>query len=564
MRKFGNICPMMAKSVLGATVAASMVSCGQKTKEPEKRLNIVYIMSDDHSYQTISAYDGRFNQTPNIDRIAQMGMKFTSAYVENSISGPSRACLLTGKFSHKNGFYDNSTSFDGSQQTFPKLLQAAGYQTAIVGKWHLVSDPTGFDYWDIVPGQGQYYNPQFIRNGETRVEEGYVTDITTDLALGWLDQNKDNGKPFCLLIHNKAPHRSWEPDIQDLGYYDDADLPLPETFYDDYSTRLAAELQKMSIAVNMSVTRDLKVTDTARNARQMSSRRSPEDQEAWDAYYGKISEEYYAANLTGNDLAEWKYRRYMSDYLGVINSVDRNVGRVLDYLEENGLMDNTIIVYTSDQGFYMGEHGWFDKRFMYEESFRTPLLVYYPGGKKGDVTELVQNIDYAPTFLEAAGVEIPEDIQGESLLPILKGEKVKNWRNSLYYHYYEQPGEHNVLRHYGVKMDNYKLIHFYFDSDEWELFDLEKDPRELNNIYGQPGTEEITAKLEKEMLRLQEKYDDPVRFGIDSVKYQGYSGNFYWMNAQQPAGGQAPGGPQNPQGPRGQQAPSQGQPAVPR
>jgi arylsulfatase A-like enzyme len=545
MKKNVNIYPVMANSLLGVSVAASFASCGQKANVPEKPLNIVYIMSDDHSYQTISAYDGRFNQTPNIDRIAQMGMKFTSAYVENSISGPSRACLLTGKFSHKNGFYDNSTSFDGSQQTFPKLLQAAGYQTAIVGKWHLVSDPTGFDYWDIVPGQGQYYNPQFITSEGTRTVEGYVTDITTDLALNWLDSNKDNGKPFCLLIHNKAPHRSWEPDIQDLGYYDDANLPLPETFYDDYSTRTVAELQRMSIAQSMSLTRDLKIKDTASTARPMNSRRSLEDQEAWDAYYDKVNEEYYSSNLTGNDLAEWKYKRYMSDYLGVINSVDRNVGRVLDYLEENGLMENTIIVYTSDQGFYMGEHGWFDKRFMYEESFRTPLLVYYPDGKKGDVAELVQNIDYAPTFLEAAGVEIPEDIQGESLLPILQDKKAKNLRNSLYYHYYEHPGEHSVMRHYGVKMDNYKLIHFYYDTDEWELFDLEKDPREVNNIYGQPGTEKITEKLEKEMLRLQEKYDDPIRFGVDSVNYQGYSGTFYWMNTAQPTGGQVPGNPQN-------------------
>ena len=543
-----NIYPTVAKSLLGASVAASLASCGQQAKEPERPLNIVYIMSDDHSYQTISAYDGRLNRTPNIDRIADMGMRFTRAYVENSISGPSRACLITGKFSHKNGFYDNSVTFDGSQQTFPKLLQSAGYQTAIVGKWHLTSDPTGFDYWDIVPGQGHYYNPQFITKEGTRVVEGYVTDITTDLALDWLDSNKDNGKPFCLLIHNKAPHRAWEPDIQDLGYYDDADLPLPETFYDDYSTRTAAKIQKMSIAHSMGVTRDLKVRDTASTARPVTSRRSPEDQEAWEAYYNRISDEYYAANMTGNDLAEWKYKRYMSDYLGVINSVDRNVGRVLDYLEENGLMENTIIVYTSDQGFYMGEHGWFDKRFMYEESFRTPLLIYYPNGRKGDVTELVQNIDYAPTFLEAAGVEIPEDIQGESLVPILKGEKVKNWRNSLYYHYYEHPGEHYVMRHYGVKMDNYKLIHFYYDTEEWQLFDLDKDPRELNNIYGQPGTEKITEKLEKEMLRLQVKYDDPVRFGIDSVKYEGYSGSFYWMNTAQPTGGQTPGNPQNQQG----------------
>lgn len=528
MRKIEELCPSVSVSMLGMTIAASLVSCGDKSKEAEKPLNIVYIMSDDHSYQTISAYDSRFIKTPNIDRIAQKGMRFVNSYVENSISGPSRACLLTGKFSHANGFYDNATKFNGEQQTFPKLLQAAGYQTAIIGKWHLITDPTGFDYWDIVPGQGQYYNPEFIRNGEKRVEQGYVTDITTDLALGWLDKNRNNGKPFCLLIHNKAPHRAWEPDIQDLGYYDNADIPIPETFYDDYSTREAAQKQKMSIAIDMRVSGDLKVTDPELQPRP--TRRAPEQQQEWDAYYNKITDQFIAANLSGKELAEWKYKRYMSDYLGVINSVDRNVGRVIDYLENNGLMENTVIIYTSDQGFYMGEHGWFDKRFMYEESFRTPLLVYYPGGKKGDVTELVQNIDHAPTFLDIAGVEIPEDIHGESMKEIFKGKKVKDWRNSLYYHYYEHPGEHFVARHYGIKMDNYKLIHFYYDIDEWELFNLNDDPKELNNIYGKPGTEEITAKLKKEMLRLQELYDDPVRFGVDKVKYEGYSGPHYWVN----------------------------------
>ncbi len=506
-------------TLTGAAVLTSMSSC--KAKETEKKpLNILYIMCDDHSYQTISAYDKRFIETPNIDRIANEGVRFTNSFVANSLSGPSRACLLTGKHSHKNGFTDNTKSFDGNQQTFPKLLKQNGYQTAVIGKWHLISQPTGFDYWNILIGQGEYYNPSFIDNGEKKQIEGYATNITTDLALNWLDQKRDKNKPFCLLLNHKAPHRTWMPDTCDLELYKDKTFPIPATFYDKYEGRIAASQQEMSIINDMDLVYDLKLADKENQihsnpgleeaGRAMYSRMTPGQKAAWDKHYDPIISQFKKEKLTGKDLAEWKYQQYMRDYLRVIHSVDRNIGRVLTYLEKNNLLENTIIVYTSDQGFYMGEHGWFDKRFMYEESFRTPLLIRYPGGKKGDVAEMVQNIDHAATFLELAGVEKPEDIQGDSYLPLLKGENPANWRKSLYYHFYEYPAEHAVKRHYGVRTERYKLIHFYNDIDVWELYDLEKDPQEMNNIYNVPQNEEIIKQLKTELKKLQTQYDDPI------------------------------------------------------
>ncbi len=502
-------------------VPAACAPGADKGKKDDRQMNILYIMCDDHSYQTISAYGGSLIETPNIDRIADSGMIFTNSFVANSVSAPSRACLLTGKHSHKNGMTDNSKIFDGSQQTFPKLLRQAGYQTAIVGKWHLVSEPTGFDYWNILIGQGEYYNPTFIDNGEKKVVKGYATEVTTDLALEWLESGRDTTKPFCLLLHHKAPHRTWMPDTTDLGAFDDAVIPLPENFYDDYEGRPAAAAQEMEIDRHMDLVYDLKMadkegeihTDTGLEeyGRAMYSRMDPDQKKAWDAYYDPIIEEFKKSGLDGDRLAEWKYRRYMLDYLSVIRSVDRNVGRVIDYLQENGLWDNTIIVYTSDQGFYMGEHGWFDKRFMYEESFRTPLLVRYPGGYRGEVDAFVQNIDHAPTFLEAAGAQIPEDIQGESYLSFLEDGKVPDggeWRDALYYHYYEYPGEHAVRRHYGVRTDRYKLMHFYGDIDSWELYDLEKDPHEMHNVYEEKGYGKIRKNLYEKLVELQKQYDD--------------------------------------------------------
>lgn len=508
----------------GVVAAAFPLSSGaqkQKQNEPAKPLNILYIMCDDHSYQTISAYDQRFIETPNIDRIANEGVRFTNSFVANSLSGPSRACLLTGKHSHKNGFTDNTKSFDGSQQTFPKLLQQAGYQTAIVGKWHLTSNPTGFDYWNILTGQGDYYNPYFIDNGVKKQIEGYATNITTDLALDWLDTKRDTGKPFCLLLHHKAPHRTWMPDTCDLDLYEDVVFPLPETFYDTYEGRVAASEQEMSIINDMDMVYDLKMADKENEihtsnkgleqaGRSMYNRLDPAQKAAWDKHYDPIIKRFKEQKLSGKALAEWKYQQYMHDYIRVIHSIDRNVGRVLDYLQKHDLLDNTIIVYTSDQGFYMGEHGWFDKRFMYEESFRTPMLVRFPGGVKGDIPEMVQNIDHAATFLELAGVQIPKDIQGNSYLPLLKGEKPKDWRKSLYYHFYEYPAEHAVKRHYGVRTDCYKLIHFYNDIDEWELYDLKTDPCEMRNIYNEPGNKKIIKRMMYELHKLQKQYDDPI------------------------------------------------------
>lgn len=518
-----------------SSVSPALSSCSgpNGNEEEQKPLNIVYIMCDDHSYQTVSAYDGRFLDTPNIDRIGAEGVRFTNSFVANSLSGPSRACLLTGKHSHKNGFTNNEHGiFDGSQQTVQQLLRDAGYTTAMVGKWHLVSEPTGFDYWNILTGQGDYYNPIFIDNGERKVMPGYCTNVTTDLALDWLENGRDKSKPFCLFLHHKAPHRTWMPDLQDLDLYNDITYPLPDNFYDDYEGRVAAASQELSIIKDMNVIYDLKMADKENEIHtpeqywledygrgmyletDRPGRMTKEQQAVWDAHYGPIIEKFKRDSLSGNALAEWKYQRYMHDYCRVIHSIDRNVGRVYDYLEENGLLENTIVIYTSDQGFFMGEHGYFDKRYMYEESFRTPLLVRMPDCcgdalRGADVDGFVQNIDHAPTFLELAGAPIPGDIQGESYVQLLKGDR-KGWRKSLYYHYYEYPAEHCVRRHYGVRTDRYSLMHFYNDIDEWELFDLRNDPKEMHNIYGQPGTERITRKLRAELERLQVQYDDPI------------------------------------------------------
>lgn len=509
-------------------LAISSCSTQKESKEKaQKPMNIIYIMSDDHSYQTISAYDKRFINTPNIDRIANEGVRFTNSFVANSISGPSRACMLTGKHSHANGFTDNSAVFDGSQQTFPKLLQKAGYETAVIGKWHLTSEPTGFDYSEILIGQGIYYNAPFIKNGEKIESKGYATNVITDKAIDWMENIRDKNKPFCLLLHHKAPHRTWMPDLQDLELFSDTTFELPANFYDDYKGRRAAAEQEMSIIKDMDLVYDLKLADKENEihsgdlekaGRSMYDSMTPEEKAAWDKHYDPIIKKFKEAKLSGKKLAEWKYQQYMRDYLRVIHSIDRNIGRVLDYLEDKGMLENTMIVYTSDQGFYMGEHGWFDKRFMYEESFRTPLLVRLPGGKKGDIDEFVQNIDYGPTILDLAGVEVPEDMHGESFLPLLKGEKVDDWRKSLYYHFYEYPAEHAVKRHYGVRTDRYKLIHFYNDIDEWELYDLKEDPSEMNNLYGKAVYEEITKQLQNELVSLQKQYNDTTALKLNNFK----------------------------------------------
>ena len=497
----------------------------------QQRYNIVYIMTDDHTAQMMSCYDNRYVETPNLDRIAADGVKFVNSYVANSLSGPSRACMLTGKHSHKNGFTNNEHGvFDGSQQTMPKLLQKVGYQTAIIGKWHLVSTPTGFDFWNIVPGQGNYYNPTFINMDNSHVtEKGYLTNIVTDKAIDWMEHKRDRSKPFALFIHHKACHRDWLPEMKYLHEYEDKTFALPDNFYDNYEGREAAKTQEMEIANNdhKDIVYDVKMdrpglqTRLSDSYHDMVQRLDSTDLNAYNAFYYALSADFYSRNLKGKELAEFKYQRYMRDYAKVLKSLDDNVGRTLDYLEKAGLLDSTLVVYTSDQGFYMGEHGWFDKRYMYEESFSTPLVMHLPKGlnAKGEISEMVQNIDYAPTFLELAGAKIPADIQGESLVPLLQGKHPKNWRKSLYYHFYEYPAEHAVKRHYGVKTaDGWKLIHFYNDINSWELYNLNEDPREMNNLYGKPGTEKVTKRLMKELVKLQKQYDDQAALKANDMK----------------------------------------------
>ena len=499
--------PLIATLAIVTIIVAAPLAVAA---EGRTRPNIVFIFADDHAYQAISAYgalskQGPLNQTPNIDRIAREGMRFDRCLVTNSLCGPSRACILTGKYSHLNGFYNNTNNrFDGSQVTFPKLLQAAGYQTAIVGKWHLVSEPTGFDYWEILPGQGQYYNPPMIRGGQRVQHSGYTTDVITERALAWLKDERDKDKPFLLMCQHKAPHREWEPNLKYLEEFDGREFAEPETLFDDYEGRGVAErTQDMTIARTMN-DRDLKLTPP----RALT----PEQRKAWDAYYEPRNEKFRAAKLAGRDLVRWKYQRYMHDYLGCIASVDESVGRLLDYLKEAGLEDDTLVVYSSDQGFYLGEHGWFDKRWIFEESLRTPLLVRWPGVvRPGSVnTDLVSNLDFAETFLEAAGVEPPDAMQGRSLAPVLKGQTPADWRKSFYYHYYEYPGPHNVRRHYGVVTDRYKLVHFYEpDADDWELFDRETDPREMQSVFGQADYADAQQQLEQELARLRKELQVP-------------------------------------------------------
>lgn len=505
------------------------VSCTGGEK-PAQRPNIIHIMTDDHSYQTISAYGGPLAgiaPTPNIDRLADEGMLFTHSYVDNSISAPSRATLLTGKYSHIHGQRTLDKGFVDGQTVFPELLQEAGYQTAIVGKWHLNIEPYGFDYYKILYDQGDYYNPEFKTKdsgGEYVREEGYATTLTTDHALEWLD-NRDPDKPFCLLLHHKAPHRNWMPEPQYLDLYKDIEIPYPETLFDDYEGRgAAAHSQRMMIDADMAMVYDLKVEQLADQDRRWINewnraieRMTPEQREAWLAAYTPENEEFMTQNLTGEELVKWKYQRYLKDYLRCIKSVDDQVGRVLDYLDQNGLAENTIVVYTSDQGFYMGEHGWFDKRFMYEESFRMPLLVRYPAMmktvKNRNHDALVQNIDFAPTYLSLAGAQIPEDINGVSMVPLFGGETPKDWRDMVYYHYYDYPAVHLVRRHEGVRTDKYKLIHFYGDSvpqyrapaiDYWEFYDMEQDPHEMRSQFDNPEYAEIIDGMRSRMEAIRE------------------------------------------------------------
>ncbi len=494
----------MKTAGLGAA-ALAFASCTRRPGlNPWNRPNILFIMTDDHAAQAMSCYGSVLNHTPSLDRIAREGMRFDNCFSTNSICAPSRAVILTGKHSHINGVRDNRTEFDGGQITFPKLLRDAGYQTAMIGKWHLRSNPTGFDYWNVLPGQGHYYNPDLIEMGEEKQHTGYVTDILTDIALDWLDKGRDKARPFMMMFHHKAPHRNWQPALRHLDIYNETEFPEPPNLFDDYATRSdAAREQEMSIAEDMLPDYDLKMGEAP-------DRMTPGQKKAWDYAYAPKKAWYEENKPQGKELVRWKYQRYLEDYLGCIQAIDESIGRVLDYLDSSGLAENTLVIYTSDQGFYLGEHGWFDKRFIYEESLRMPFLVRLPERiPAGAVnTDLVSNLDFAPTLLEAAGASVPADMQGASLSRLIRGGEEPEWRQAYYYHYYEYPAVHMVKRHFGVRTERYKLVRFYYDIKAWELYDLEKDPLEMNNVYGDPAYADITAQLKRELSRLQMKYGD--------------------------------------------------------
>jgi arylsulfatase A-like enzyme len=436
-------------------------------------------MADDHAAHAVGAYGSKVNKTPQIDRIARGGVRFSNCFVTNSICTPSRAVILTGKYSHINGVPVFNT-FDGRQPHLAKYLQSAGYHTGMIGKWHLGSDPTGFTYWNILPGQGRYHDPVFIDMGKRKVLKGYCTDVITDLALKFL-QDRPKDRPFFLMCHHKAPHRPWQPDEKHRKRWEKVTVPEPATFNDDYARRCDAARE-----ATMRIDRNLTPTDLKQKP---------------------------PAGLKGQALKKWMYQRYMRDYLACVESVDDNVGRLLDYLDKSGLAASTIVVYTSDQGFFLGDHNWYDKRFMYEESLRMPLLVRWPGKVKAGTVrdDMVINADFAPTLLDAAGVKVPADMQGRSFLPLLQGVRPKDWRTSMYYRYYHYPQHHRVQPHYGVRTGRYKLIYFN-KIKEWELYDLKKDPREVRNVYAEPGYAATVKTLKKELYRLKKELKDNDRY----------------------------------------------------
>jgi len=507
----------------------TFLSCtsDKKSSDPD-RPNIIFIMSDDHAYQAISAYSNHLIETPNIDRIAKAGMLFTNATVTNSICAPSRATILTGKHSHINGKTDNHFPFDTANVTFPQLFQQAGYQTAMFGKLHFGNNPKGFDQFKILPNQGSYYNPDFITKNDGNIKvEGYVTDIITDMTLDWLENERNADEPFLLFYLHKAPHREWLLAERHIHEFTQRTFPEPATLFDDYSGRgRPAREAEMNLLKHMNWAGDSKIYPEVmdqlgipdasgwdKSAFHQEVGRLNERQRAnWDAAYGPVNEKFKQkySSMSEKELLQWRYQRYMQDYLGTIQAIDENVGRVLDYLEQNNLMQNTIIVYTSDQGFYLGEHGWFDKRFVYDESFKTPLMIAWPEKVKAGsrTNEMVQNLDFAQTFLEAAGINAPTDMQGESLMPLLIGDSKQWTRDAVYYHYYEYPSVHMVKRHYAIVTKEYKLTHYYFDTDEWELIDRINDPLELKNVYDDPVYREIRTELHQKLDALREKYKD--------------------------------------------------------
>ena len=525
----------LALTLICSSLAIQANAHANENPVKDERPNVVFIFSDDHAPHAIGAYNGwlkEVNPTPNIDDLARQGMLFQNSFCTNSICGPSRAVILTGKFSHINGFMNNGNNFNGDQQTFPKLLQKAGYQTAMIGKWHLKSTPQGFDYWDVLPGQGDYYNPVLINKDGRRQVEGYCTDIVTGLALDWLKENKDNGKPFMLMCQHKAPHRNWMPAERHLDLYADMDLPVPATLFDQYEDNVEAvsRFQEMEIDRHTRMIGDL----FGPNFKANNGEGIPFDRNAgffkkmnkqqldnWEKAFGPRNKAMMDAKLSGRDLVKWKYQRYAKNYLRCVRGVDDSVGQIRAFLKENGLDKNTIVIYSSDQGFYIGDHGWYDKRYMYEESLKMPFIIHWPGvTKAGSVnTDMIQNLDYASTFLEMAGVDVPDDIQGESLVPLLKGETPDDWRKSIYYHYYEFPSVHMAARHYGIRNERYKLMHFY-QFDQWEFYDLQTDPDELTNQYNNPEYQQTIADLKAQLSELQKKYKDDSDMSVQPQEWK--------------------------------------------
>ncbi len=512
-----NIFAFLCLTVLiGCKDNASEEIKAEKT-EVNQKPNIVFIMADDHAVKAISAYGseiGKLAPTPNIDRLAKNGAIFNQNYNTNSLCGPSRAVILTGKHSHQNGFRMNGERFDNTQQTLPKILQQNGYQTAVIGKWHLSDEPTGFDYWKILDDQGKYYNPDFITAEDTTRVTGYAQDLITDYSIDWMKQRNEE-QPFFLMVHHKAPHRNWMPALRHTTLYDSVEFPLPDTYFPDFENQQAAEEQLQTIYEDMYEGHDLKLskhkgTDSlaANPWKDDFERMTAEQKEKWNAAYRPKNDAFWEKDLHGKDLAKWKGQRYLREYMATIASVDEGVGRILDYLEAQGLDENTLVVYTSDQGFYLGENGWFDKRYMYETSFRMPLLMQYPKEIEAgsQVSEMTQNLDFAPTFLDIAGIEIPKDMQGISFKKVLYGEEAEIGRDAIYYHYYDFPAFHMVKRQYGIKTDRYKLIHFYDDIDTWEFYDLEKDPKEQNNLIDAEEYQDEVEMMHQKLDSVQQHY----------------------------------------------------------
>jgi arylsulfatase A-like enzyme len=476
------------------------------------RPNIIYIMSDDHAAHAIGAYGSKVNKTPHLDRLAREGALLTNVFVTNSICTPSRAAILTGQYSHLNGV-TVFNRFDSSRNTVAKLLQAGGYHTGMIGKWHLGSDPAGFDHWEILPGQGAYFDPVLYTATSEKTYTGkYVTDVVTDLGIEFI-RSRPREKPFFLMLHHKAPHRPWQPDPVHGAQFAKQSIPEPATLWDKYDTRTDALHENQQRVANDLTNRDLKLEppadlDGADRVKWLNAKPDSVTTEV----AGK------SVTLTGDALTRWKYQRYMRDYLATVQSVDDGIGRLLDALDREGLAKNTIVIYTSDQGFFLGDHGMYDKRFMYEESLRMPFLVRWPAaikpGTRADAIGL--NVDFAPTFLDAAGLPANAEMQGTSLLPVLRGRTPKDWRTSMYYRYYHDPGDHNTRTHYGVRTRTHKLIYFW-KKDQWELYDLVKDPAEMHNIYGQPGQEKLTATLKAELQRLKKAMKDDDQLATEQL-----------------------------------------------